>query len=407
MEETSKYFIIDNVIIGNNHVINNSGCINIVQNIDNKEASITFFADASHIESVRNKVTAMHGKTVHYSPINVIDPARSPLKKAISWIRKIKEDDLFIDQLFKKAKSEQPAFILFCTLTAINLYLYLGKIRKNNKQKTIIGLHGEIEYLFKSNPSLKDKANAFLYRKAFQNSPDNLKYLVLSPLIKEKLTKSGLLVPQQLLCIEHPISTYKPIVKTSVPEKPIFALLGVASLRKNAQQIFNVAKGFQQDIENQKAEFQVIGKVASDTQAYVNEQVILGSTEGKPLAQDDYERLINASTYSLSFITGNEYTLRISGSLIDSIQYQIPIIALQHEFIAHIFREAGDIGFICNDIEEMKALIARIISRNEAVIGRYQQQVKNLEHYSQRFSEPTNASVLKSQLVSCGWAENA
>ena len=404
MREPRKYYVIDNVIIGNNHVINNSGCINIIQSLDDQNAEIIFFADKSHIKSVRKKVSSVPGKSIQYSPIHIIDPARSLVKKGISWVKKIKEDNTFINKLFRQAQKEKPDFLFFCTLTAINLFLYLDRIRKNSNQKVIIGLHGEIEFLFKTEISSKDKLNAFLYKKAFQNSPGNLKYLVLSALIKEKIVKSGLLAAGQILCIEHPISAVEPTVKRAVLNKPIFALLGVASLRKNAQQIFPLAKHFQDDIANGKAEFQIIGKVAADTKSYVNEQVVLGSSEDKPLDQGDYELLINAATYSLSFITGEEYTFRISGSLIDSIQYQIPIIALEHEFIAHVFREAGDIGFICRDIDEMNALISRIIRHDDALVSRYESQIRNLEHYSRRFSAPVNARLLHAQLDSFGWA---
>ncbi|MCE7041275.1 hypothetical protein [Dyadobacter sp. CY312] len=403
MKTFKKYYVVDNVIIGSNHVINNAGAINLIQQFDTLPTEISVYGDKNHLDSIRSKIKSIPGKTINYQPIKVIDPAINPFKKIVSWISKLREDRSFVYQLFKKSSQENPELILFCTITAINLFRFIHLFNAQNNRKILIGLHGEIEFLFRNNSSLKNRLNAYFYKKAFAISGYNVKFLVLSPLIRTKLIQSGLVNERQIVCVEHPINEASRTL-TDIPTKRlIFAQLGVASKRKNSQVIFDLALRFKEQIGNSQLAFGIIGKVAPDTEPYVNEYVEISSREGKPLDQKDYEKLIMKAKYSLSFITGEDYVFRISGSIMDSIQYQLPIIALRHEFITDLFQQAGDVGFICEDLTELESTIQKIIDGDSLCTERYQNQVFNLKLYASRFYDVNNVIFFKKNLAVSGW----
>ena len=63
----------------------------------------------------------------------------------------------------------------------------------------------------------------------------------------------------------------------------------------------------------------------------------------------------------------------------DSIAFIKPIIALKHQYFNYLFRKAGNIGFLCNDIEELNLLVNRIIRKDKELLSQYQSQQDNLK----------------------------
>lgn len=68
---------------------------------------------------------------------------------------------------------------------------------------------------------------------------------------------------------------------------------------------------------------------------------------------------------------------------------QKPIIALKSPPFSYLFDLCGDIGYLCNDLNHMKSVIAQLINTNDLV--RYEKQRKNLLLARTHFS-PTTVS---------------
>src|SRR5690606_33888351 len=127
--------------------------------------------------------------------------------------------------------------------------------------------------------------------------------------------------------------------------KITFAQIGIGSLRKGTQHIFTLAEKNKNAIKIGQANFEIIGKLYPDIIHLQNEFVDVLAKDNLNISQEKYEASIMNATYALCFITGEDYVFRVSGSVIDTIQYQLPIIALEHEFVNHLFEKGGDIGF--------------------------------------------------------------
>jgi hypothetical protein len=404
MKKNRKIFVFDNVIIGSNHLVYNSGCINMVQRIFSQQTNVFVFGEKGHLAAIKPLVENFGTNSIYYNQISVTSPGLSLLSKIIHWPLKLLNDRNNYNSLFKKSREERPDLILFTTVTSVNLYLFLSLFRKNPEQKILVGLHGEIEYLFRKDLTIKQKTIAKWYRRIFANVPSNVKFFALSPFIRSQIIEEQILTKEQILFIEHPISN---IQKTKDPSSgfspTIFSHLGVATFRKGSHNIFKLAEAFCEQVQSTNIIFRIIGRLDDEIRSYQNQFVNVTSVNGQQLDQDKYEELILSSAYSLSFLPEDEYLYRISGSIMDSIQYCLPIISTDHRYISHLFSEAGDIGFICKNDMELKTVIREILSGNRIYLDKYSEQVNNLRAYSSKFESSSNALVLREQLLNIGW----
>jgi len=122
--------------------------------------------------------------------------------------------------------------------------------------------------------------------------------------------------------------------------------------------------------------------------------VEIKSHKNKSISQEDYARFIENSHYSLVFLEGEEYVYRISGSVLDSVQFQLPIIAFQHHFTNELFAKGGDIGFLCQSLEEMEELIFQLSQQNPLYTSRYPRQIENLKKLATKFYVDEAAKII-------------
>lgn len=402
MGNRKKYFIIDNVIIGANHVIGNAGYINYIQGLHPGMADVTFFGDSSHIDNVKSKVNNVPGNNIEYCPIEVLHPNSGLVKKVISWKKKFSIDYNTVNKILTKANHENVELVLFCTLVASNLYRFQSIFSRFPQVKIGVTLHGELEYLFNKNLSKLQVLNKLFYKRAFKNKLSNVKYIAISKLIKDKLVEARILNSNNVIFIEHPINEYER-KNFNFPKTPVIAQLGVGSIRKGSDKLFSLAKSFENNIAKGEIEFQIIGKLYDDIKPYKNEFVNVLSENNKHITQVDYEKNIENATFATNFITGNEYVYRISGSLIDSIQYQLPIIALKHDYVNYLFDMGGDIGYLCDSMEDVQKIINDILNREGYIIENYPIQIENLKKLSYQFYENQIVSLFRKNMSEAGW----
>ena len=397
---SKKVFMIDNVIAGNNHLAINAGLLNVMQHIyGNESCKITFFGEKNQLNAISSLAEQTPQNIIQYKPIEIILPKPGFVAKLGSWWQKLKIDLSIFKNILNCIIQENPDLVIFNTLIPINLLRFISQIREFKSQRFILVLHGEIEYLFQHKKAFKNKLNAFCYRRAFKNAPPNLKFITLNDLIRERLIAARFISQEQVTSMEHPLSFYSR-QETSIRGIPVFAHLGVANKRKGSEKIFILAELLRSQIVLKKIRMSVIGRLGHDIPAYKNDLVNIESINGQSISQEHYGELINEASYALIFLTDNNYVFRVSGSLLDSVQYQLPIIALRHESIAHLFKKGGDIGFICDSVDEMCDIIKSISEKDPQIISRYPQQIKNLKQLAKNYSTEEIANNLRTKLIS-------
>jgi|GEM_PF-3144987 len=381
--------VVDTVIKGYNHVTINKGLLEILCHAGNR---LTLVSDEIHGQVICENLPC----TVQKRPIKIIGPRGGIINKANDWYLKLKEEFHFFQSLPYQQAIQDADLVIFTTITPVNLFLHAGILNSlANSKKVVVGLHGEIEVLFKSRPTFREKLFRYFYKSALKKTPQ-VKFLLWSPFIEQNMLNAGYLKREQAFSAFHPLSEVRnEEVGLELPSHGktfVFSHLGVASYRKNADKLFELSTIIDlKKSPDHHISIRNIGKVEAKMQSKVNPLVNILSMNNEVLTQKRYAHEIGQTHYVLSFISGEEYVNRISGSILDAVQYYRPIIALRHSFIEDIFDKAGDIGFLCDSLESMSELILRIVNYDEQLISRYTSQVKNLKAYAAEHYYPNNS----------------
>ncbi len=367
--------------IGINHSDTNNGFLSLFNKVF---SDIIFIAEKSHIVLLK--------KSVHKKNIQYIDWA-IPDVSLPDYQRK-KTDTEFIERLFNYCTEEKILNLIFLSCSSSKLYS-IKKISKNNPQiKVYILMHGILEQLTVPRPSfnprhyLSDIRNLlnlpywFGFPLLFFNT-NRIKYLLLSENNRENLVRK---YPKLKPFIDviglpynfYPDYKYKPFKKGKVR----FGIFGYTHKGKGGDLLFKIAREIR-DVHNiDNAEFVLIGSIYGND-IETNDYVKIISKD-KPLSRNDFDKYAKEIDYAIYFYPSYSYQLTTSGAFFDAISYQKPLIVFKNNFFKQYFKLAGDIGYMCNDYQEMFETVKNI-SQNLPV-KEYNAQKNNIKKIREMLS---------------------
>ncbi|WAJ70696.1 hypothetical protein [Catenovulum adriaticum] len=228
-------------------------------------------------------------------------------------------------------------------------------------------------------------------------NPRYTKIIVLEQHIKNNLTKLLPHLSESIQCLPHP-TFYQdkpdaPLNKTG--DNLSFGYFGTATLDKGFDRFLKLAsqnhsqakfKAITTDIKNiYKNDFS--GKV----------KLAMGPLE-KPLSYDDFYQTLTGCDFVILPFRYDYYQFAASGVMIDCMNMLIPMITLKNEYTENLFNQHGQIGYLCDNLEEMDRLIKQLtttsctqteifkenlkqarLDRNEQACGRQLTQIFNQE----------------------------
>jgi hypothetical protein len=98
-------------------------------------------------------------------------------------------------------------------------------------------------------------------------------------------------------------------------------------------------------------------------------------TDG-PMPRDVYEAQLRKTHYAVFPYNPSYYKFIASGSVLDALTAGKPIIALRNSQFDEMFKTMGDIGYLCDDVRQMKELAAGIL--RDPPRERYRRQSQNI-----------------------------
>jgi hypothetical protein len=384
MQEINKILVVDRLVVGNNHVIFNVGFLSIISNL-NPDSVIVFCAESEHSCIVKKKI---ENKNIIFNPTTNTKLVGSYLKKVIPWVKKNIEDVLFVRHVLHVHNVN---IVYFTTLSTPSMF-FLNFFAKKTRKTIYMTLHGEVEHLFKKKLRLIDQIRKMFYLGFIKHISKNIRLIVLSEIVKQKLHTTFHISKKKIIVMKHPIINIANRV-VMLNDRIIFAHIGTASILKSSNLFFYLADSFRRKDANYS--FWQIGKVekkVTDQQSYSNVEV-LGGCETIP--QKEYETLISKIDYSIFTFDKDNYVYRNSGAVMDAIAYAKPIIALRQPFFDYLFETGGDIGFICENLEEMRFVLDKIINRDPLYVDKYTFQSQNLINMAKEYS----LTEIESQIV--------
>jgi hypothetical protein len=122
------------------------------------------------------------------------------------------------------------------------------------------------------------------------------------------------------------------------------------------------------------------------------ESVVAGISR-TPLSPEEYARRVASLTYAVGTWEPAEYHLTASASFLDAVMEAKPGIYLRNRYVEHCFARLGDIGYLCDDEEQMLRAMLSVI--DEFPLQRYRRQQQLLAEGRRLFEPQTLAPKLR------------
>ncbi|MRX67933.1 hypothetical protein SAMN06265349_105309 [Flavobacterium resistens] len=365
---------------GDKHVHVNSGLLKILQKSFDKKR-IDVFCDERHKIELSNYIE----NTDFYNFTNFKYTGEAELKKS-AVLKKTVRETLLAYKIFKYAKKEKVELVVFASAFPFTSIL-LNFFSLLFSQKTIICLHGDIGVL-----SLKrKKLTTTIYRNVikffFLTRPAKVVLLFYGKTIEEKLfNKFPNFNNRNTISIDHPYNyDTKEISDQFIQKSNVITIanIGTGLMNKNSHLFYKLAEKQRLNVENGKVKFIQIGNVSQEVLSYSNKFVeIINNNTFIPF--DLFEKEVNKADFFIYFFKEDSlYDLCPSGTFFDALKYKKPIISLRNPFFEFYFKKLGNIGYLCDTVEEMSETINQIIQDNSE---KYDDQVLSLNRATKLLS---------------------
>jgi len=375
---------------GEKHLNVNSGVLEILAKTY-PEQNICVYSDDLHAKYLKLKVDKLSNITFESYKYT----GEKELKKKYT-LSKIFREAYSSIKLFKLGKNKNIKLIVFASafpFTAILLNILSSIFRI----KILICLHGDIGVL-KLN---RIKPTTIFFKAAIKyflyNRKKGVSLIIFGESIKSELIRFlPKMKKHDILCIDHPYDYNDKFEKRLkvISNTFVFANIGAGILNKNSHFIFKLAQNFKKEIALKEINFKIVGKISPQVLSYDNGLVSI-NTSSQFITFKEFENEIIIADYFIYFFTHNSiYDLCPSGTFFDAIKYEKPIIALKNPFFEYYFDRLGNIGYLCEDIDEMTLAIRKIIAGENHL----PEQIKNLQAAKNTLSIDTIASSFKNQL---------
>lgn len=338
------------------------------------EMRILFLAEKNHLGHVRERLNEFSIDGIDFESIEI--PRRNLLNN-----QRFSKELRLARSVFERASTMNAEKLIFSSATSAGLISIKYLLRSFKNLDCMVILHAVLESVLKKRPPLKPFSVKsyfelpFWFRITFPyRNPENLRYMVLGESIRENLSQHFPKLRDRTLSIDLPYFYGIPSEHMPFKEGMVrFGSLGVASRSKGADSFFRAAREIKTAEGRKDAMFMHIGPVDKKIKTEG------GSVEVPRkdfLGRAEYEKYLEAIDYTVFFHRPSLYRLTASASLFDAFSHLKPVIALKNPFFSYYFELMGDIGYLCEDYEEMRSTMLRIMKDKPA--ERYMKQRENI-----------------------------
>ena len=319
---------------------------------------VEYIASPSSIENLKKKINDRPDISIKNVDFKSVFVPRGELSYHI-FIRKLFGAFTILRCILKYRKREK---IILSSLNEFST-LYLNTVSKFCKVSIQIICHGELEYLLKEQiPFFKPLR---WYKKMismfFNHSiNENISLLLLGKSIKNNLTQFFPNHQNKFSYINHPYFFQKrKITGDSLNKVLKIGVVGVADKDKGTESFFLLSEYLKEKIENKTLEMHLIGLHYYDKRQFP--LVNFAAEKGQILSTEDFNKAIDNLDIIMFFYNKTMYRLTASGAVFDAINNRKKIICLDNDYCKSIL-EDNNVGIVCHNIMEMKAIIEDVIS---------------------------------------------
>lgn len=370
-----KISIIEANMTGWQHVPINSHIINIISSIFPTE-DIHLFCSKEHYNNLD-----INRDKIKYENITIVSNKKQRIKKFFLEYRQTLT-------ILKRNNSD-----LFILLSCYpNVQVFLTILLKHNKNKKVILItHGEMEGL-----RLKGKWKFWSYPFwvflcTLINPSTNFTRIVLGENIANNMKKYKNF--QNVLSLNHPLQICDTKYISPTKYNNVFAFIGTCLVSKGGNTIVSSALSLN---KNSNSYFEIIGTYDEQLENKTD-NIHFATKKGIFLEKNDYQTFVKNITYACLPYPKDSYKYTASGSLLDAIAFLKPIIYIGNDYFDCIFKDAGDVGYRCENEEDF---IKQVLFLDETPdLQRYEKQVLNLQKLRETLSIKQIETDFKNILV--------
>ncbi|GHU94261.1 hypothetical protein FACS189479_06790 [Spirochaetia bacterium] len=358
------------VLLGLSHLTFTSSIIGIMSYIF-PERDFIFYGSKEHIELTQVEVDKLIGNSRLLKGIYLKNSINKAEKKWY-FLKRI----LFEYKSLVKIRKTNPEYLI--CLSESPAIVFFSHILFS-KTKLIIFFHAGLSIYLKAAVDRKSIDYRKLYYFPLLMKSKNCVNIVLGESIKRE---AKLILPKaEFESIDHPAQ-----IKLTVPLQADFPLkigtVGDALISKGSHLFFVLEEKLQRYSEN--INWYYIGKIVDKEIAIPQNTRIQIHGGNQRLPTEELNYLISILHYGIFFYPSNSYRFGASGAVLDLLTFLKPIIAIRNPYFEYLFGKMGNIGFLCDSLDEMTIAIEDIIGNND--IELYIQQQNNIKNGLKYFS---------------------
>ena len=394
---------------GNEHASFNAALVATVLQAHD-DAMVSFHANAEHIQSLREILTQseIDLRRVSFGPIVVTSHAWRVSQSRVRAIFRLCRS-LFVPahQLWTAFRSKNEAVERSVVLATVNvrhlmlLSLLIPLVPRS--LRLVIVLHSVLNLVRRRSGWA---SRLFRFAAGKLSRRENTVFLVLASTIRESLETEHPNLAKHVQVIEHPF-LFDGLVDVRRATKQrrdsnilTFGFIGVATPQKGIGAFGDVAEyalNLADDASlKYRAGFELAGSFVDPSfrDAFVRAHPkVLQDAPVEMLSADLFRERLGGIDYALYLYEPEEYVYAASGALLEALNFGLPIIALNNKYFEHVFRSAGNIGYLCSSLGEVKETIRNILAGKHDVQYGAQQNASMAAR--SRFTPEANALTLR------------
>lgn len=360
--------VAETMCVGIEHAQVNAMLIRIVLQYYS-HGEVVFAAESGHLTAV-GEILQNDISYVRFQPITVAPRHCSQLRRLPYELGSLHR----LTGVLNEANSPR---LLLSSLSAASLtaLAILGRLRPGIRAVGIA--HGVLETV-KEVPRWEGFRKALNFRKSlFYPRSQGFLLLVNGVFIRSKLEEILPNLKGRVVAIPLPYDFHTPQLARSATRNFVrFGALGVASRNKGSQHLEPLAAKIS-SVHPAVAQFLQIGPVVDDSMPNAETGLVEVPSTIKPIEECEYVALASSIDYSLLLHDREMYQLSCSASLLDSFRFRKPIIALRNPAVDYYASVMGDIGYICDNLDQVAEVIMSICFEFPTL--RYAEQVRKIE----------------------------
>jgi hypothetical protein len=381
------------------HVLANLNTVRIFRKAFSEE-KICFISAQAHSLKVKTFLNDTD-PLIEFGAFKNRRPVKNLALRALSLTKRAVDDIFFFKRLFDKSTPED---ILVISHIYPHSLIFFNLLKRFYPRRVVlVMLHGEVEYTLFTD-STTQKLIGAIYKLCFRITPSRLSYIFLTKASGKIIADADFSVGVKPICIELPTMVTEKIAgqKDNDGRQLVkIGHIGSAGKRKNVDQLYRLADMAQHLIADNSVQFSVVGVLEASIKPYLKPLVInfVNDQINQPIDRDAYDQEISRLDYAIFFYGLNDFLLRSSAAFFDAVLYEKPIIALKNRFFTELFETHGTMGYLCENLDDMQAVIYKIVSEQSEARRHIADFKSNIRAYKSTLSISSIAIDLKKQLI--------